>query len=458
MRTYYNYTMNSKKNTIRKILLLTFVLFAVFGTNYKEVKADENTLFNSYVSGNAWYIGTIGSPVACPTGSPNIWEMYINEVLIYTADPFFCTTAPWITNLAGEGLSDGDVYKYLFYNGINPLGYISLTYTGGQYIVEKNLSEITSFTYDLATTSQLARITGYWNASSTTGLTEQIQFYIYSDVLGQEFFRSYTATTTGNFDFTFEFAPPYMLGATTTSLFTLNARLYEKDSTCPLHCDPFSKENGTKWTLLDTITEQEGNYAYTPPPDKPREEMSNLDYCKLLNFDMGFCAGAVAEAIFVPTDEQWKEVADTIREGVLEKWPLGYVTDFFTILSTTTVGTLTVIDATIPRGLGLGTGHYIRLDLNNVLDPYLYATTSQFFGDNPNTDSTATLYDITSGYWKIFVYLGALLYMLARIIGAGLIPSVSSSALTTETQAIDRKGKKYTITRKSRSQNYTNRN
>jgi len=104
------------------------------------------------------------------------------------------------------------------------------------------------------------------------------------------------------------------------------------------------------------------------------------------------------------------EVSDKIQMV----FPIGIITDFRRIISTTTVGTLTIIDATLPSALGIGTPN-ITLDLNGVLDEFLNATTSEF--NNESATSTATLYEITNYYWTILCYIGFTLYLIRRILG-----------------------------------------
>jgi hypothetical protein len=111
----------------------------------------------------------------------------------------------------------------------------------------------------------------------------------------------------------------------------------------------------------------------------------------------------------------------SFRTNVSTHFPLGYVTDLFSIFSTTTERGLPVIDATIPPGIP-GTGASIHLDLAHSLDFILNATTSSFA--NISASSTDTFYDITSYYWNIFVYISIALYLARRILGSHVIPKI----------------------------------
>jgi len=132
-------------------------------------------------------------------------------------------------------------------------------------------------------------------------------------------------------------------------------------------------------------------------------------------FDVGTCAGV----LFIPDQGLLNDSLDSLKENVLNRFPLGYVTDFVSIVATTSTSSLTVIDAYTPSVLP-GGGSHIRLDLAGVFDTMLYATTSKYA--NVSASSTRTFYEITSDYWKIIVYVTAFLYILGRIVGTQSVP------------------------------------
>jgi len=149
-----------------------------------------------------------------------------------------------------------------------------------------------------------------------------------------------------------------------------------------------------------------------------------------LNFDCSSDSiwfGAVYEGtckalkyLFIPDGPTIATYWDYAWNNITTSFPIGYVTDFVTIMSTTTASSLTVIDATIPTGIA-GAGASIHLDLANVLDPFLYATTSSFV--NSSASSTDTFYDITSVYWNKIVWFLFFMYILTRILGTAIIPN-----------------------------------
>lgn len=125
-------------------------------------------------------------------------------------------------------------------------------------------------------------------------------------------------------------------------------------------------------------------------------------------FNLEFSASECVRALFVPNEhDQAKLFLDT-KNVVLRSFPIGYITDFVEIISTSSSSSLPILSATVPSNLP-GGGNSISLDPNNVLDMVLYASSSVFSGD------TETLYDFTSYYWNILCYLGLGLYFFNRI-------------------------------------------
>jgi len=132
----------------------------------------------------------------------------------------------------------------------------------------------------------------------------------------------------------------------------------------------------------------------------------------------GFTTGNLGQcliAMFIPSTAQISADIQYLKDTVMTKFPIGYVTDLYTIMSTSTVGSLTVLEATIPSGMA-GTGAHLSLDLTGVLDDVLYASTTASFISSTEND-TRTLYDITNEYWEKLVYILTAFYVLARVFG-----------------------------------------
>jgi len=120
-------------------------------------------------------------------------------------------------------------------------------------------------------------------------------------------------------------------------------------------------------------------------------------------------------SMFIPDTDYTSKKVGQMSNTITNAWPIGYITDFVRIISTSTAGTLTPIDATIPNGIP-GAGSHITLNLTGVLDPVLNATTSTFV--NSSAPSTDTFFDITNYYWKIVCYVLVILYIVGRVLGS----------------------------------------
>lgn len=133
---------------------------------------------------------------------------------------------------------------------------------------------------------------------------------------------------------------------------------------------------------------------------------------------------------FYPSITSQETLSSTLSADNLKyRFPLGYVTDFVTIISTSTESSLVVVDATLPSVLP-GGGAHIRIDLSHILDPVLNATSTIF--NNASAPSTQTFYEITSHYWNIVLYLAVVFYIIARIVGSHIVPDLGH--MNTDTQ------------------------
>jgi len=116
-------------------------------------------------------------------------------------------------------------------------------------------TRIDSFTF--STTTQTARIQGYWTATTTPNITQRLEFKQFSTMFGFESQKELTATTTGLFDLTFDYkALPTPVTATTTAPFiadtTLFATIYEYNNN--YSADPFTGIFDSRYKTLLVAT------------------------------------------------------------------------------------------------------------------------------------------------------------------------------------------------------------
>jgi len=123
----------------------------------------------------------------------------------------------------------------------------------GEYI-QNNTSRIDSIS--VSTSTNTVNLTGYWNATTTSGVYEQLEFYQINSIFGQEDYFTINATTSGAFNINFDYrnvATPYV--GTTTIPITSNqifyANLYEKNNA---YYNPFGEYDFRYSTLLDATS------------------------------------------------------------------------------------------------------------------------------------------------------------------------------------------------------------
>jgi len=103
--------------------------------------------------------------------------------------------------------------------------------------------------------------------------------------------------------------------------------------------------------------------------------------------------------LFVPDAGYLNTTLSNFKSNVATHFPVGYLTDFISIMSTTTA-TLPTFEATVPNGIP-GTGSTLTLDATNALDFILEADVGQY--TSPSASSTVTFYEYTIFYWEYIV-------------------------------------------------------
>jgi len=161
--------------------------------------------------------------------------------------------------------------------------------------------------------------------------------------------------------------------------------------------------------------------------------------CNPSDFDITTCL----ISLIVPPSYVFSNAYTRLKQDALTHFPLGYITNFISILVNTASSSLPVISGTVPQGIP-GAGTSFSLSLNHVLDPILYEDI------RPYVDSDDTLYDITYPYWATLIYILTGLYLIGRILGFGVIPNdfktTESGSETVVSRGITKNGNKKTLT------------
>lgn len=157
-------------------------------------------------------------------------------------------------------------------------------------------------------------------------------------------------------------------------------------------------------------------YQFTTGSFDPESGQNfDLSSCNVLS---GFDASQCVYGLIYPNPTVFSALFNQLKISYGRAIPIGYVTRFAEILTSTSSSALPVISATIPNGV-VGAGSVISLDPNNALDFVLNATTSSFV--NSSASSSESFYVITNRYWTNFISLLFVLYIVRRIIGSHLI-------------------------------------
>lgn len=184
---------------------------------------------------------------------------------------------------------------------------------------------IISFTY--STTTAIANVQGYWEATTTPYVSQRLSFWQYSNTLGQESYQQLTATSTGYFNFSFSFKDPYAWTATSSTTtapiydsFTLNALLDQYDETN--YVFPYGGTIITNLDATSTIVSAVSQYNASDFVSSPRALALYPEYeCGITSLT-GCFKNAIIWA-FYPTQQaldNWSSLFTLIQA----KAPVGY--------------------------------------------------------------------------------------------------------------------------------------
>lgn len=302
---------------LRSLFLLVLVLFGVFGMISN--KAFASSQYSIFFSGNT-AIGTNFN--YSDPGCPN--AVYFNNSLVLANT--MCNTSS-LLNFVNYIQWHGNG-SYIVCNGwsgcdYNASGYAFFSISSGN-VVPNNPDTSTHFTsFTISTSTQTVNVQGYWNATTTPGVSEQLEFYQYNPILGKESYITQTATTSGSFNFDFPYLTiPTPAGTTTapiTATTTFFANIYKIDSS---YYNPFGVQSSLYSTLLvatsSTLTGSTTSYTL----DTSRAIALYPEYECSIGSMIG-CIKNAGIALFYPSQDildNYKGFFDKIQT----KAPFGY--------------------------------------------------------------------------------------------------------------------------------------
>lgn len=251
----------------------------------------------------------------------------------------------------------------------------------------------------------------------------RMQFQFYSDYIGDYVNYYYDLTlANGTFSFLKNVVLPY------NANYTLQARLIDTSSSTSYVYSDWSNEvefglndielrvgSTTAELFYDKASTSLRIYYLTGYTDGiSTTDTYNIGACSPFqsNFpymNTNFSVSDCLEALFVPNEHDQARLFVDTKETVLSMFPVGYITEFVSIVSTSSTSSLPVFSATLPAEFGNSNGTSISLDLSHSIDYVLNATSSHI------GSSTMTIFEATYPYWEIFVWICCGLYVLTRI-------------------------------------------
>ena len=216
--------------------------------------------------------------VTCNFPSKTITSVLQYRTGIYPANPSTCTTGGGTGTIASFPVAskgpcpDLSYWVKIIVGGTNYI--LQWYYIGGQWL-ESGVSYIPTsiYTLTIATSTQTVNITGYINATTTSGISERLFIYQnglitgYNDLLTDSYpllQSMFTATSTGAFNFTVPYKVLSTSTATTTtpitSTSTIQAFIYQYDNN--YGNDPFTGLADYRYkTLLVSTSTTIGSYT-----------------------------------------------------------------------------------------------------------------------------------------------------------------------------------------------------
>ena len=236
----------------KPLFYFSFCLLSVFGYGIGIAKASDVILTCTSLTGTQ-------PSVTCNFASKTITSVLEYRQGVYPANPSTCATGGGTGTITGllatakGSCTDSDYWVKVIVGGTNYI--VQWYYLGGVWAVGgfSNIPTRIS-TLTASTTTRTITITGYINATTTSGIYERLLVYqtglitdSYSDLL-----LDITATTTGYFSRTFDYRSIQTSTATTTQIIagssTINAFIYQYNNA--YFVEPFGLPNPLYRTLL----------------------------------------------------------------------------------------------------------------------------------------------------------------------------------------------------------------
>jgi hypothetical protein len=236
---------------------------------------------------------------------------------------------------------------------------------------------------------------------SSTSLPVYFHFNVATPIYPVWYQKDFVYSYAGNYSEIVSY--PGIVASTSIQEYTFSGSLYSGV------VDFNGNGTSTLWDSFSTSTFPGFGHSLNP------QDIENGVAANCTPFSSFWSLGLCINYLLYPDPAQVDLNIQTLRNDFLVRVPIGYLTRFIELVSSSSTVPLVVLDATLPSVLP-GGGSSVRLDLSHALDP-IFGATVGIYGT-----STQTFYEVTSYYWNIIVGLLFLFYVVRRVVGSHLIP------------------------------------
>lgn len=229
---------------------------------------------------------------------------------------------------------------------------MTFDYTGtGQCLNPTTTFPSTITNFDISTSTQTINIKGYWTATTTNNIYQQIEFYQFDNLLGQQSFNYVTATTTGNFNFTFSYRGIATQTATSTATFypdtIFYANIFEYNNN--YFNDPFSGIIDPRYKVLLVATTTTLQSTTTIQINNLVDLFAYPEYECSITSITGCFKNALIWA-FYPTQDSLDNLK-SFKDTIETKAPFGYFIQAKNSLGSISATSTKIFNITLPKSL-----------------------------------------------------------------------------------------------------------
>ena len=359
------------------------------------------------IMGFSFATGTypVRNGVGSYSGGPSNAEDFFDGISSCSWSGHFVTCN--LETVFGVNIADDAEYSFSVYAVDGVLTWEEFIYpaykVGGVWVPYGDLGETQFYSYELSTTTQTFHVTGY---ISPDDLNVHLLFNVSTPVYAQWDHEDVTATTTGMFDYSFIYQN---FSTSTMDIFTFTSQLYTPST------DPFT--GLTPPTIYDEVstTTNANGIGVTQLPTPAEIDLAIAENCN--PFSSFWSVATCASYLFFPNPTAAANNVAILRDTLLTKFPLGYITRMYDIITAEGTTTIPALSYTWPSDGGPLSGATWTIDVDNYM-AQAKTLTDEMVSTN---DDPKNVWEIMMPFVNIFLALYVLYNILHDIIGIDLM-------------------------------------